>query len=81
MADRKQCVSLITGGPTNGVQDRVSANANKVIYDETINIGERLRTLDVSSSGRIFIGTDSGKILILENDNSQVNGQFPALPK
>jgi hypothetical protein len=21
MADRKQCVSLITGGPTNGVQD------------------------------------------------------------
>jgi len=22
MADRKQCVSLITGGPTNGVQDR-----------------------------------------------------------
>jgi hypothetical protein len=58
---------------------RISAK-NTVMYDEPIPIGDRIRTLDFLSDGRLILATDTGRIVIVSNANNPLNGRYPKDP-
>jgi hypothetical protein len=57
---------------------RLSENGSKVIYDEKINIGERIRDIEQLDKGFI-ISTDSGLLAYLSVSSSSIGGgPFPS---
>jgi cytochrome c2 len=47
---------------------RLRLDGDRVIYDEPIRIGDRIRDISQLADGRIMLWTDSGKLVLLEAD-------------
>jgi hypothetical protein len=58
---------------------RISAK-NTVMYDEPIQIGDRIRTLDFLSDGRLILATDTGRIVLISDAKNPLRGRFPVDP-
>jgi hypothetical protein len=57
----------------------LSKDGKKVIYDERINLGVRIRSFTVLKDGHIVLSTDNSKILIVGLGADLLNGTFPKL--
>ena len=53
---------------------------NTVLYDEPIPVGDRIRTLDFLSDGRLLLGTDTGRIMIVSDSGVSGTGRYPKDP-
>lgn len=58
---------------------RITAE-NSVLYDEPIPIGERIRTLDFLSDGKLILGTDLGHIVVVSDGKNSLTGRYPKDP-
>ena len=56
---------------------RISAK-NTVMYDEPIYVGNRIRSFDILSDGRLLCATDEGTIVLLSDTQLVGTGEFPA---
>jgi glucose/arabinose dehydrogenase len=45
---------------------RLRMNGDRVLYDEPIPIGDRIRDIDQMADGRIVLLTDTAKLIVLE---------------
>ena len=52
----------------------------RVLYDEEIQLGVRIRSMATTQDGKIILGTDGGELITLSNADRQVHGVFPPLP-
>ena len=53
---------------------------NTVMYDEPIPVGDRIRTLDFLSDGRLLLATDTGRLFILSDSGVPGTGRYPKDP-
>ena len=69
---------LIVGSLKANQLRRLKISAKKtVLYDEPIPIGDRIRTLDFLSDGRLLLATDTGRLLIISNSEVLETGTYP----
>jgi hypothetical protein len=50
------------------------------MYDEPIQIGDRIRTLDFLSDGRLILATDTGRIVLISDAKNPLRGRYPVDP-
>jgi hypothetical protein len=50
---------------------------NTVMYDEPIPIGDRIRSLDVLSDGKLILSTDDGTLIIVSKTSVLPTGRYP----
>jgi glucose/arabinose dehydrogenase len=55
---------------------KISAK-NTVIYDEPIYVGNRIRSFDILSDGRLLCATDEGTLVLLSDTGVLGTGEFP----
>jgi glucose/arabinose dehydrogenase len=55
---------------------KISAK-NTVMYDEPIYVGNRIRSFDILSDGRLLCATDEGTIVLLSDTQLVGTGEFP----
>jgi hypothetical protein len=48
------------------------------MYDEPIYVGNRIRSFDILSDGRLLCATDEGTIVLLSDTQLVGTGEFPA---
>ncbi|MEI6648146.1 MAG: PQQ-dependent sugar dehydrogenase [Actinomycetes bacterium] len=53
---------------------------NTVLYDEPIPVGDRIRTLDFLADGRLILGTDTGRVIIVSDSGISGTGRYPKDP-
>jgi len=53
---------------------------NTVMYDEPIPVGDRIRTLDFLSDGRLILATDTGRIMLVSDSEALGTGRYPKDP-
>jgi hypothetical protein len=54
--------------------------SNTVMYDEPIPVGDRIRTLDFLSDGRLLLATDTGRLFIVSDSQVLGTGRYPKDP-
>jgi hypothetical protein len=50
------------------------------MYDEPIPVGDRIRTLDFLSDGRLILATDTGRIMLVSDSEALGTGRYPKDP-
>ena len=50
------------------------------MYDEPIPVGDRIRTLDFLSDGRLILATDTGRIMLISDSQVLGTGRYPKDP-
>lgn len=69
---------LIIGSLKDKALHRIRLGENlNVLYDEKIKIGHRIRSHVIMSNGKIALGTDDGKILLVSALQKNVTGSTP----
>lgn len=72
---------LIVGSLKGNQLRRLRISPTKtVMYDEPIPIGDRIRTLDFLSDGRLLLATDTGRVFIVSDAALLGTGRYPKDP-